>query len=141
MQQKCARCHPQTGDEVYNGTCIRLGSVRRMPFRGSFKVRSQIECSAQCAELSSADNDNFTFNFKTDVKTCEIYSSAPSCFSVVPMCSYFQVSGNNCRLFSCCHVRSTAETIHERERGVETVNRNFSNQSTHGRSKRFVSVK
>ena len=60
------------------------------PPSSSFKVRSQLDCSTQCAQLFPVNN--CAFNFKTDVKMCELFINAPISFAVVSMCAYFTVS-------------------------------------------------
>ena len=61
------------------------------PPSSSFKVRSQLDCSTQCAQLFPINN--CSFNFKTDVKMCELFINAPISFAVVSMCAYFTVCG------------------------------------------------
>ena len=52
------------------------------------KVRSLLDCSAQCVRLYP---DSGAFNFRADVRVRQLYLTTPSNYAVVTSCAHYQV--------------------------------------------------
>ena len=53
------------------------------------KVRSLLDCSAQSAGLYP---DSGAFNFRADVRACQLYLTTPSNYTVVTSCAPYQLN-------------------------------------------------
>jgi len=56
----------------------------------SFFVRSRLECSAMCAQVSSG-SPCLSFNYRAKNRTCDVYSIIPTCYTVNQDCGNYQV--------------------------------------------------
>ena len=54
----------------------------------TLKARSLLDCAQQSTRVVPS---NASFNFHTDVKTCDVYESTSDCFSAIPYCQHYQV--------------------------------------------------
>ena len=53
----------------------------------SVQVRSRLDCSVTC---TSSTNCSY-FNYKADVKICDLFLLEPQCYEEVPQCMHYEV--------------------------------------------------